>query len=468
MTLPFNNNNVENLILATDSYKLTHHNQYPSDVERVYSYFEARDGAEFPETVFFGLQYLMKKYLEGQAVNDRDLQEAQALARPHFSDAQFNYKGWAHVCYDHAGRLPIRIRAVPEGTPVPNSNVLMTVENTCNRCYWLTNALESLLVHVWYSSTVASLSRHTLQTIARHLDETGCTRDGLKFMLHDFGYRGASSHESAAIGGAGHLVNSLGTDTLPAMILAQRYYGADRENTAFSVPATEHSVMTSLGKDGEMRIVSDLIDSHPDGILSVVADSYDVYRFVNEVGTTFRERILGRDGVFVVRPDSITCEHDSPTALMVELSKRLWDAFGGDENGHGYKTLDPHVRLLWGDGIDSDGIDYILDGCACAGFAAENYVFGMGGGLLQKVNRDTQRFAFKCSAQQRRGAWFNVQKNPLDRSKLSKAGRMALVKYGDKYATVPECDDDLLETVFENGRIVKEYTFDEIRERAAL
>jgi nicotinamide phosphoribosyltransferase len=468
MTIPFNTQNVENLVLATDSYKLTHHNQYPPNVERVYSYFEARDGAKYPETTFFGLQYLMKRYLEGQAVTPRDVEEAFALAGPHFSDAQFNLNGWNHVAYDHGGCLPIRIKAVPEGMSVPNSNVLMTIENTCDRCYWLTNALESLLVHVWYPSTVATVSRHTLKTIAGHLDATGCTREGLPFMLHDFGYRGASSHESAAIGGCGHLVNSLGTDTLPAMIVAQRYYGADKKETAFSVPATEHSVMTSLGKDGEMSIVDRLIDDHPAGILSVVADSYDVYRFVDEVGTTFKDRILARDGVFVVRPDSVTETAATPQELMVELSGLLWDSFGGTTNAEGYRTLDSHVRLLWGDGIDPDGIDRILTECAKAGFAAENYVFGMGGGLLQKVNRDTQRFAFKCSAQQRDGAWFNVQKSPLDKSKTSKAGRLSLMRQGDGFATTPEADADVLETVFENGKIVKDYTFAEVRERAAL
>jgi nicotinamide phosphoribosyltransferase len=466
--IPFSTQNVENLVLATDSYKLTHHTQYPADCERVYSYFEAREGAKYPETTFFGLQYLMKKYLEGQAVTPRDVEEAFALAGPHFSDAQFNLNGWNHIAYDHGGCLPIRIKAIPEGMTVPNSNVLMTVENTCDRCFWLTNALESLLVHVWYSSTVATLSRHTLKRIAEHLDATGCTRDGLPFMLHDFGYRGASSHESAAIGGCGHLVNSMGTDTLPAMIVAQRYYGADPKETAFSVPATEHSVMTSLGPDGEMKIVDKLIDDHPAGILSVVADSYNVYGFVAEVCTTFKDRILDRDGVFVVRPDSITDSHPTPAALMVELSKLLYAGFGGTTNEAGFKTLDSHVRLLWGDGIGPDGIDAILTECAAAGFAAENYVFGMGGGLLQKINRDTQRFAFKCSAQQRNGAWFNVQKSPLDKSKSSKAGRLSLMKHGDEFVTTPEADADLLETVFENGTITKDYTFAEIRERAAL
>jgi nicotinamide phosphoribosyltransferase len=287
-------------------------------------------------------------------------------------------------------------------------------------------------------------------------------------MLHDFGYRGASSHESAAIGGAGHLVNSLGTDTLPAMIVAQRYYGADPANTAFSVPATEHSVMTSLGPDGEMKVVDKLLNDHPEGILSVVGDSYSIYEFVNQVGTTFKDRILARDGVFVVRPDSVTANDPTPAGLMVELSCRLWAQFGGTTNEAGFKTLDSHVRLLWGDGIDPDGIDAILTKCENAGFAAENYVFGMGGGLLQKLNRDTQRFAFKCSAQQRNGAWFNVQKSPLDKSKASKAGRLSLIKHGEQFATVPEANADLLETVFENGSVVRDYSFEEVRANAAL
>jgi nicotinamide phosphoribosyltransferase len=349
---------------------------------------------------------------------------------------------------------------------------MMTVENTCPKCFWLTNAVESLLTHVWYPSTVATLSHTTVKTIASWVKATGGDGSSLPFMLHDFGYRGASSHESAAIGGLAHLVNSMGTDTLPALLLAQEYYGAQGA-VAFSVPATEHSVMTARGENGEFDVVQQLLDEYPTGILSVVADSYNVYRFVELLGDpmneyNFRAQIMAREGKFVVRPDSITKDHPQPGALCVALLHSLWRDFGGTTNDKGFRVLDPHIGLIWGDGIDPIGINEILRALRDAGFAAENMVFGMGGGLLQKVNRDTQRFAFKCSAQKRDGVWYDIQKRPLDTSKTSKAGRLMLAP---GLVTVPEGayheKADQLVTVFENGELVREWTFDEVRARAA-
>lgn len=463
---------MNNLILSTDSYKLTHHAQYPPGTEGVYSYFESRLGAEHPYTVFFGLQAILKQYLEGVVVTPDDIDEADQLAAPHFGNSQlFNRKGWEHIVSEHGGKLPLRIRAVPEGTPVPTGNVLMTVENTCPQCYWLTNAVESLLTHVWYPSTVATLSRTVKEMIARYLDRTAETRDALPFMLHDFGYRGASSHESAAIGGLGHLVNFVGTDTLPAMLLAVEAYGAELETLAFSVPATEHSVMTAEGPEGELQIVDRLLDEYPTGILSVVADSYNIYNFVENIWQHFGARILARDGVFVLRPDSITSVDPTPAREMVSLLRRL-SRFGMTQNSKGYDVLDPHVRLLWGDGIDPRGIGAILQETAGAGYSAENMVFGMGGGLLQKgINRDTLRFAFKCSAQKRNGVWIPVSKDPLDKAKASKRGRLALVKDDDGlYRTVggPVGLPDELVTVFENGELTRVFTFDEVRANAAI
>jgi nicotinamide phosphoribosyltransferase len=465
--------NQNNIILATDSYKLNHWNQYPKNTEAVYSYFESRHGAQFPYTVFFGLQAILKQYLEGAVVTIGDVQAARELARAHFgNEALFNRDGWVHIVRDHGGKLPLRIKAVPEGTPVPTGNVLMTVENTCPECFWLTNAVESLLTHVWYPSTVATLSRTVKQTIDRYLYRTAESKDGLQFMLHDFGYRGASSHETAAIGGLAHLVNFVGTDTLPAMLLGIEAYGAELESLAFSVPATEHSVMTALGQDGEMDVVDQLLDEYPTGILSVVADSYNIYDFVDQVGTRFKDRILARDGVFVIRPDSITAQDPTPAREMVTLMRRLQGYFPSQQNAKGFDVIDPHVRLLWGDGIDAHGIAAILDAVANAGYSAENIAtFGMGGGLLQKVNRDTQRFAFKSSAQKRDGQWHDIFKEPLDKTKVSKRGRLQLHKTIDgRYMTVGNsaAAADQLVTVFENGELVTEYTFDQIRENAAL
>lgn len=461
---------LDNIILATDSYKLGHWKQYPAGTEGVYSYLEARVGAKFPQTVFFGLQSILRD-LEGCVVNAQKIWAAEQLAKAHFGTADlFNKAGWEYILREHAGRLPVRVKAVPEGTPVPTGNVLMTVENTDPNCYWLTNALESVLLHVWYPTTVASLSYNTKQMLKSKLNMSADSLDALPFMLHDFGYRGATTHEAAAIGGAGHLLNFMGTDTLPAMELAMRDYDADLTNLAFSVPATEHSVMTSLGAAGEHKIVSDLIANHPAGILSVVADSYDIYRFVEAVGTTFKPRILARDGKFVVRPDSITLNDPTPEQLVEAILERLWRHFGGTTNSKGFKVLDPHIGVLWGDGIGPEGIEKICDRAIRAGFSAENLVFGMGGGLLQKVNRDTQRFAFKSSAQYRNGAWVGVAKQPLDATKASKAGRLKLVRMAPHgLATVREEAEgaDALQTVFENGFRQNLDTFEAIRARAA-
>lgn len=480
-----------NLILATDSYKLTHWHQYPEGTTRVYSYLESRKGAEFPYTVFFGLQAILKEYLCGDKLITRaDIEEADTLAKAHFGRDLFNKEGWEYLVHEHRGKIPLRIKAVPEGTVVPTGNVLMTVENTDPKCWWLTNAMESLLTHVWYPSTVASLSRATKETIASYLEATSDSMDGLPFMLHDFGYRGASSHESAAIGGAGHLVNFKGTDTLPAMKLAMDHYQADLETLAFSVPATEHSVMTSLGRDGEMEQVDRVLDENPTGILSVVADSYNIYSFVNTVTiNSYRKRIEERDGVFVIRPDSVTMKDPTPEELTRWIAKTVDFNMGSTINSKGYKVLHPKVRILWGDGINREGIAKILDTLQNAGYSAENMVFGMGGGLLQKgIDRDTQRFAFKCSAQERDGKWVDIFKDPVDSSKKSKAGRLELVRATDGgYYTVPigfgndvpeglfigdnglvGVSGDILKPVFFNGNIVHYQKFDEVRQRAEL
>lgn len=470
--------NPHNLPLKTDSYKITHGAMLPDGTEGVYSYFEARSGAKFDETVFFGLQSVLLEHLVGTVVTRKDVEDAAKLLRVHFGRDLLNESGWMHIVNDHEGKLPLRIRAVPEGMPVPVDNVLMTVENTCPECFWLTNYMETILTHVWYPSTVATQSREVAKMIARYLDVTAESRDGLAFMLHDFGFRGTSSLGSAAIGGAGHLVNFWGSDTLPALSLAISDYDADRESLAFSVPASEHSVMTSLGPDGELHIVDSLIDKFPTGILSVVADSYNYYNFVEIfVGAVLRNKILARTnpdgspGVFVVRPDSTTAEHPRPEDLVVWTLESLWDHFSGDTNSKGYRVLDPHVRVLWGDGIDIDGINRILLLAMQAGFSAENLVFGMGGGLLQKVNRDTQRFAFKSSAQKRDGVWSDVFKRPLDITKASKRGKLALIDLDGKPTTVSNSqsmEGDLLEDVFLNGDLVRRMDFNTVRANAAL
>lgn len=462
--------NTNNIILATDSYKLNHWHQYPEGTEAVYSYFESRPGADHDLTTFFGLQYVIQRYLTGRVVGISDVKAAAQLAEVHFGNADlFNREGWEHIVFDHDGYLPLRIKAVAEGTRVPVSNVMMTVENTCPKCFWLTNAVESLLTHVWAPSTVATISGNTIGLIKGYVEETGGDVDMTAFQLHDFGYRGASSHESAAIGGAGHLIRAKGTDTLPAIELLSQYYGASLDEIAFSVPATEHSVMTSLGERGEMDLVARLLENYPTGILSVVGDSYDIYRFTEEIGTRFKKQIMERDGKFVIRPDS-----GDPVETVIKVSQVIWAHFHGTTNEKGFNVFDPHIGILWGDGLEPATIEEILEATTAAGFCASNYVFGMGGGLLQKINRDMQRFAFKCSAQKRGGKWIDIRKNPLDASKASKAGRFQLEHNKQGWFTTQllgegkaDSGSNLLKTVFEDGELTKRYTLDEIRANAA-
>ena len=459
-----------NLILMTDSYKLCHYDMYPQDTEGVYSYFESRKGAQFPFTLFFGLQYLIKRYLCGEVIFEEDIDQTSELVAAHLGNKElFNRKGWEYIVNEYGGRLPLEIKAVPEGSIIPVDNVLMTVENTDPKCYWLTNYIETLLTHVWYSSTVATLSKSVKNSMEKFLGETGDPAS-INFMLHDFGYRGATSEEAAGIGGLAHLVNFMGTDTIAAMRLAVDYYNADLSSLAFSVPATEHSIMTSLGREGEYQVLDNIMDKYPSGILSVVSDSYDIYKFVDEI-VSRKQDIISRDGRFVVRPDSITHNHPSPSELTLWIVKRLWEGYGGHTNSKGYMVLDDHIRVLWGDGIDPAGINDILKLLKTNMLAAENMVFGMGGGLLQRVNRDTQRFAFKSSAQKRSGVWYDVSKSPLDASKTSKAGRFDLAwnSANHAYVTVPEGSrgsDTILRPVFKDGELLIDDNFSKIRERS--
>lgn len=458
-----------NLILSTDSYKMTHWKMYPPETKYVYSYFEARKGAKYDATTFFGLQHILQG-LAGTVITQVDLDEATALAEVHLGPGLFNREGWQHIINTHGGRLPLEIRAVPEGKRIPIDNVLMTVVNTDPEVPWLTNYVESYLTHVWYPSTVATLSNEVKRTLLHYLTVQGSAPETVNFMLHDFGYRGATTDSAAAIGGAAHLVNFMGTDTVPAMDLALKTYHADLGSLAFSVPASEHSVMTAQGRDGEYAVLDQLIEQYPSGILSVVADSYDIYGFVNTV-VERKDQILAREGRFVVRPDSVTAKHDTPETLTLWVVETLWNGFGGTNTSAGYRVLNDQVRVLWGDGIDPEGIRSIIYTLHQNGYAAENMVFGMGGGLLQKVNRDTQRFAFKSSAQFRDGIWHDVQKDPLDGSKASKAGRLKLVHpVGEPCRTVREEEpgEDLLELVYLNGVLIREQTFDEIRANAVV
>ena len=457
----------KNIITATDSYKFGHYNMYPVGTQRVYSYFEARNGAKFNKTLFFGLQYILKEYLEGVVVTREKIDAAEQIALAHFGtlDGTFNRKMWERIVDVWGGRLPITIKAVPEGMLVDIDNVMMTVVNNDPECWQLTNHLETILSQVWYPCTVATLSYEVKRMVADYAKWTSSSDALVPFTLHDFGFRGTETQESAGIGGAAHIINFMGTDTVIGMEFARDYYGASLEGLAYSVKATEHSIMTSLGKEGERKLVEDLFAKNPEGIMAMVVDSFDDGNFVNMVCTDFRDKILSRNGKIVLRPDS-----GDPVSTSLKIINIIASKLGYTTNGKGYKELPPTVGMLWGDGIDYDGIRNILFAFRNHGWASSNIIFGMGGGLLQKVNRDTQRFAFKCSAQQRYGNWYDIFKQPLDSSKASKRGRLKLARNSDgRFFTVKDDSEDyqdILVPVFENGVILKDYSFAEVRANA--
>jgi nicotinamide phosphoribosyltransferase len=454
----------KNIILNADSYKQSHFRQYPPGTEYIYSYVESR-GGEWDRTLFFGLQMFLKEYLS-VPVTRADVDEAEPIWTDH--GLPFHRAGWDHVVTAHGGRLPVEIKAVAEGTLVPVRNVLATIVNTDPACYWLTSFLETALLRaIWYPTTVATNSFMCKRVIRRHLDLTCDDPAGqIAFKLHDFGARGVSSLESAAIGAAAHLVNFQGTDTMAGILAARAYYG--EAMAGFSIPAAEHSTVTAWGREGEADAYRNMLRQFgkPAALVACVSDSWDLDHAITEIwGKTLKAEVLATGGVLVVRPDS-----GDPASIVARSVEQLGQKFGFGTNAKGYRVLNPAVRVIQGDGIDHHSIGSILERLTARGWSAENVAFGMGGGLLQQLDRDTLKFAMKCSAARVGGVWRDVCKHPAtDPGKASKAGRMALIFEAGQWRTVPLAGhgaDDRLRVVFRDGDLLNETGFAEIRARA--
>jgi len=457
-----------NLILNTDSYKSSHYLQYPPGAERVSSYIEARDGAAddpFPQAVLFGLQAFLKEVL-AQPITGEDIDEAREILTAH--GEPFNAEGWRAILNRHGGLLPLEIQALPEGSVAPRGTALVQVTNTDPALPWLTSYMETALLRaVWYPTTVATVSWNARQIIKRYLDETCDDPDGqIGFKLHDFGARGVSSHESAGLGGLAHLVNFMGTDTVAALVAARRWYGCSM--AGFSIPAAEHSTITSWGRDGEEAAYANMLEQFGGGALvAVVSDSYDLNYAVSELwGGRLKDKVLAMNATLVVRPDS-----GLPQAVVLETVKRLMAAFGSSPNAKGYDVLNPKVRVIQGDGVNLISIGEILEVLKANRISAENVSFGMGGGLLQQINRDTLRFAMKANAIEIEGRWQDVYKDPAtDSAKRSKAGRLGVVRDASGWRTmrVAEAgDSNLLRPVWRDGALLVDHSLDEVRRRAA-
>lgn len=455
--------NFTNLILNVDSYKASHWLQYPKGTEYISYYIEAR--RESFDVVMFGLQAFIKEYLL-KPICQQDVDEAEIVLKAH--GLPFYRDGWQHLIHKHQGYLPLKIEAVPEGTVLPVGNVVCQITNTDPDFFWLVGYLETALLRaIWYPSTVASLSYFCKKQIRQALIKSADDLSGLDFQLHDFGARGASSLETVALGGLAHLVNFKGTDSVSALIAAKRWYNIN-EMPAFSIPAAEHSTITSWGKDREINAYQNMIECFggEGKLYSVVSDSYDLWHALEHIwGEELKDLVIEKGGRLIIRPDS-----GNPIEIICKTLEILANKFGYILNQKGYKVLPDCLRIIQGDGINAQSLPKILDAVMQKGFSAENVNFGMGGGLLQQVNRDTMSWAMKASAICINGQWQEIYKDPItSQSKRSKKGVLALVKQGSDWLTIKQSElngqTNQLQTVFFNGKLFIEENLTEIRLR---
>lgn len=457
---------VDSILFNTDSYKVSMWKQYPEGTEVVYSYIEARGGI-FDETVLFGVQAFIKKYLTSP-ISLADVMLADEYWTAH--GEPFNLEGWLYIAEKLDGRIPVKISAAQEGSVVPTGNVLVTIENTDTNVPWITTWIETALLRaVWYPSSVATLSREIKKVIKQYLEKSGDV-SGLEFKLHDFGARGASSLETASLGGMAHLVNFMGTDTYVGVLAAKQFYGADIKATGFSIPAAEHSTITSWGKDKESEAYANMISKFAgtDKIYAVVSDSYNIYEACEKWGTELREKVISAGGTLVVRPDS-----GDPTLVLPKVLGILAKHFGVTYNSKGYSVLN-NVRVIWGDGINLKSIKGILKTVVDDyGYSADNLAFGMGGALLNHIQRDDLGWAMKCSAIRVNGVWRDVFKDPITATnKKSKAGRVVLYKDRIRglYSGVEDWNINSLALipVFQDGKILNYTHFEDVRALASV
>ena len=461
-----------NIIMMSDSYKYSHWKQYPENMVSMFDYAEARSDKVYDKTVFFGLQYYIEKYLS-TPITIRDIEEAQDFASGH--GIPFNTEDWLYILNYHNGMLPVRIRAVKEGSVIPTKNVLFTVESTDPKVPWVAGFLETLLMKVWYTSNIATRSYYIKELISKYWKETVDENEqtGVLFSFHNFGDRGSSSVESAGIGGVAHLTQFMGTDNFNSLRYANKYY--NEPSAGVSIPATEHSTTTAWGKENEYDMIMNHIETNKDvGLIAAVSDSYDYLKTVDVLTSgEFKEKIESDEyPVFVIRPDSGNPnEMVSKTLDIIEKNKVQFTM-----NSKGYKVLNKY-RIIWGDGIDEDAIRGMLNLLKERGYAASNISFGSGGWLMQSHTRDSQGWAVKCSSitvkEGNKEIQRDVFKDPItDKKKVSKKGRVTTYKrpdgtyFVDTIGSIDSANEnatDILETVYEDGIVMNKVSLSEVR-----
>ncbi len=451
----------KNIIISGDSYKYSQPHQYPSGTEYVYSYIESR-GGDYDKLVFIGLQAFLREYMS-TPVTTKMVDQAEAVLKLH--GEPFYREGWDYIVREHGGNLPVEIKSVDEGTVMRTKNVLVTIVNTDPKCWWLTSFLETALLRaIWYPTTVASNSYKSKEIILEFLERNG-DPTSIGFKLHDFGARGVSSLESAALGGMAHLSIFSGTDTLAAVLAATEWYDADV--CGFSIPAMEHSTVTSWGRPNEADAYRNMLKifGKPGQAVAFVSDSYDIYNACDKIwGQELKQAVIDSGAIVVIRPDS-----GDPVQVVNDCLRILDKHYGHTVNAKGYKVLN-NVRVIQGDGINHEMIRAILTVMDMNGYSADNVAFGQGGALLQQINRDTMQFAMKCSAARINGEWVEVFKDPITSSmKKSKKGRLMLVTGPSGELVTKNLEFgkeiDLLQTRFIDGLRYNETTFDQVKAR---
>lgn len=505
-----------NPLLMTDGYKTSHHLMYPPNTTLVYSNFTPRSVKYMPEhakiVVVFGIQYTLKYIndLYNKEFFQKNKEEVIREAKQYLSSYLGSEYDTTHFEKLHdLGYLPLKVKALPEGSKTKEKLPILTIYNTHPDFFWLPNFLETLISSLlWKPLHSASLAYGFKKIGLKYAEETDKENIALvDFLFHDFSFRGMQHPEAAISSGMGFLTSFKGTDTIPALQALKYYYNED--NAGFSVPASEHAVITAYGRENEIDGFRRIINQFPKGIVSVVSDSFDLWKVLTKFLPKMKQEILSRDGKVVIRPDSgdpvdiicgkeckkdekgyyIEIQHAGPGTWdnkqifsksylknqseakgVIEL---LWDVFGGTINEQGYKVLDSHIGMIYGDSITLDRTIQINERLKAKGFASTNWVAGVGSFSLGFSSRDSQGCAVKAVYCEVNGEGREIFKDPITDDGVKKSAKGLLAVFKDeqgKFYLKDQCTWEEEKTgelipVFENGKLLVDYSLSEIRER---
>ncbi len=486
-----------NPLLLTDGYKTGHHQQYPEGTTLVYSNFTPRSNKYAPrgcdEVVVFGTQMVMMQLHEAF--------QREFFAKPKewvCHELKTELSMYLNTDYDvthfeklhDLGYLPIHVKSLPEGTLAPIRVPVLTIFNTHPDFYWVTNYLETILSNLlWKPMTSATIAHQYRKVLTSWMEKTDKERAWfIDWQGHDFSMRGMDSAEAVVSSGLGHLTSFSGSDSLPTIYGARKYY-FEKEFVCGSVPATEHSVMCAGTKKDEVETFRRLLNTYPTGILSVVSDTWDLWKVCTEHMVTLKEEIMARDGKLVIRPDSgnpvdILCGYDpykrtnisdikfEPKPEHKGVVELLWDVFGGTVNEQGYKVLDSHIGAIYGDSITIERADEICSKLEAKGFASTNVVLGIGSFTYQYNTRDTFGFAMKATYVELNGVGREIFKDPItdDGTKKSATGLLCVEEHDGKIGLYDKVQwateaTGLLQTIYRDGQYENQVTLTEIRNR---